>query len=585
LDYNLSMPERCVTGTRGYSIIQGDVLEVTKGFDDNTFDGMLCDPPYGLSFMGKEWDHGVPSAEVWQEILRTLKPGAFAMVFGGTRTWHRLAVALEDAGFEMRDTLMWLYGSGFPKGYRIDNAVRQLLGEDAVCQCGDNRHNTVHTSHKHKKDVRKHKGGLLDGDASLLGDVQHSSNKSLDSQVDYQQDCDLCGESVHPSLGGGQAFSQRQECAQGYSHFSAPSDAGVPEQGYNPSQVQHNDRLSNQDYSSPDSEGIDTLKRTRGSNKPVDICESPDRKRDNNQDVSYSDYISGLPRCQVCGKPIVDIWKGYNVALKPAWEPVLLVRKPLDGTNAQNALKHGCGGLNIDGGRISTKDKWHKRPTPLKPGAIGYLRKDSPLLGRDTHPKGRWPANLILDEESAAMLDEMSGELSSHGGGTTRTRGIAFSPVNKQRRKPYPVPKGDSGGASRFFYCAKASSKERNAGLEGFEEQTTDDGRKKSIDNAYQRGETLRRNNHPTVKPLALCKYLAILLLPPARLPSENGGGRKLLVPFAGSGSEMIGAIQAGWDDITGIEIDPEYCKIAEARIEHWIKQERLKAPLFAKRT
>ena len=112
-----------------WCIKQGDVLEVTREYPDNHFDGLFCDPPYGLSFMGKEWDHGVPSVEVWTEVLRVLKPGAFGLVFGGTRTWHRLACALEDADFEIRDTLMWIYGSGFPKSYDISKGIDKAGGQ------------------------------------------------------------------------------------------------------------------------------------------------------------------------------------------------------------------------------------------------------------------------------------------------------------------------------------------------------------------------------------------------------------------------------------------------------------------------
>lgn len=123
----------------------------------------------------------------------------------------------------------------------------------------------------------------------------------------------------------------------------------------------------------------------------------------------------------------------------------------------------------------------------------------------------------------------------------------------------------DSGSAARFFYCAKSSKSERNAGLEGFEDKITNDGRKTDIDNAFQRGKTERKNHHPTVKPLSLTKYLATLIKPPT-------GGR-LLVPFSGSGSEMIGALQAGWEYVEGVELTEEYIPIAEARIKYWTER------------
>jgi len=172
------------------------------------------------------------------------------------------------------------------------------------------------------------------------------------------------------------------------------------------------------------------------------------------------------------GSPTSAPWSGHKTcALNPAWEPILCFRAPRQGmTYAEIALKFGSGALNVDGTRL---------------------------------PSGRYPANLILDEESAAMLGEWS----------------------------------------RFFYCAKASSRERNAGCEDLP------------------------NDHPTVKPLALCRHLATLLLPPPSVAP-----RRLWVPFCGSGSEMIGAMQAGWDEIVGVEQNPDYCQIADRRLEYWRK-------------
>jgi hypothetical protein len=220
--------------------------------------------------------------------------------------------------------------------------------------------------------------------------------------------------------------------------------------------------------------------------------------------------------------PEAATWRGYKTAsLKPAFEPILCFRAPRNGlTYVELVTEYGTGALNVDGGRIGNGAKkwdtpkggiWHK-------SIPGDQRMIDNLLGR-------FPGNLILDEESAAML----------------------------------------GNVSRYFYCAKASRREREAGLDGWEPQTTDDGRNTRIDNPYQRGKTLRRNDHPTVKPLALCRHLATLLLPP-----DSVFPRRLMVPFAGSGSEMIGAEQAGWDEVVGIEQNPQYCEIAKLRLQYW---------------
>lgn len=436
-------------------IKQGDVLEVTKTYPDNYFDAMLSDPPYGLVFMGKQWDKGVPSCEVWQEVLRIMKPGAWCKVFGGTRTWHRLAVALEDAGFEIKDTLMWLHGMGFPKSFDISKGIDK-------------------------------EAGIIRGQA---------------------------GEPIRR----GESFGQEYE-------------------------------------------------------------------RNPKEDPTTS---------------AAKQWQGYGTALKPAWEPILLIRKPLDKNNVNNALQWGTGGLNIDGGRLPTREDLGRLNNDDN-GIFGIGKGANGQYGKPLENQGRWPSNVILDEESAGMLDDMSGERPSGGGfkGSQRQmntfRGFTGDSPNASIG-------GDSGGASRFFYCAKASSGERNTGAMElyWEKDNTQFSGVKEVSREHwewlgQEEERIyketgkrvilrtRANIHSTVKPLSLNKYLATLLLPPPRENTTNGNARKLFVPFCGSGSEMIGALQAGWDSVYGIEIDPEYIKIANARIAYAVKQERNKYPLFA---
>ena len=110
-------------------ILHGDCLDVMKEMESNSVDAIVTDPPYGLSFMGKKWDYDVPSQEIWEEALRVLKPGGYLLAFAGTRTQHRMAVRIEDAGFEIRDMIAWVYGSGFPKSLNIGKAVDKLLGK------------------------------------------------------------------------------------------------------------------------------------------------------------------------------------------------------------------------------------------------------------------------------------------------------------------------------------------------------------------------------------------------------------------------------------------------------------------------
>ncbi len=383
-----------------YHIIQGDVLAILKTLPVDYFDACLSDPPYGLSFMGKEWDHSVPSSAVYTELLRVLKPGALGIHFGGTRTFHRLAVNLEDAGFELRDCLSWLYGSGFPKSHNISKAIDKAAGaERAVLGIDRVRGNA----------------------ASFLGQSDPDSDRYTGT-----------------TLGVGTTY------------ITAPAT------------------------------------------------------------------------------PAARIWDGYGTALKPAWEPALLVQKPLAGTFANNALVHGCGGLNVEGCRVG--DEVVAKLLSAAPSAKGGRLLGGSILNTIKGCElgtaiGRFPANLVLDEEAGEAL----------------------------------------GDAQRFFYCAKVSTKERNAGLEGFEATL---GAVRS--NAPRASEAekfpLQRNNHPTLKPIALNEYLARLLLIPAR---TDGQPRRLLVPFSGAGSELIGALQAGWDEVWGIELDGDYIRIAAARIEH----------------
>jgi site-specific DNA-methyltransferase (adenine-specific) len=233
-----------------------------------------------------------------------------------------------------------------------------------------------------------------------------------------------------------------------------------------------------------------------------------------------------------------NAWQGYKTpALKPAWEAILCFRAPRQGmTYAELALKFGTGCLNIDGGRIGTKTiSTHNAPAGSFAG--GELGRGSDINSYNEH-SGRYPSNLVLDEEAAVLLDKQSGNSVSGTQRQPRGTGGIWSGVSN---RPCGPQYGDRGGASRFFYVAKASSRERNAGCEDL------------------------RNDHPCVKPLALCRHLAALLLPPASVSP-----RRLFVPFLGSGSEMIGAEQAGWDEIVGVEQNAHFCEIANLRIKYW---------------
>jgi site-specific DNA-methyltransferase (adenine-specific) len=278
-------------------------------------------------------------------------------------------------------------------------------------------------------------------------------------------------------------------------------------------------------------------------------------------------YGSGFPKSHDISKaidkklgtcpqaPEAQKWEGWGTALKPANEPIVLARKPIsEKTIAENVMKWGTGGLNIDGCRIGTDIVgWGGRPSSGYSGGL-----DTDTSGKPRPVVGRFPANVILDEEAGRMLDEQSGITKS---GKVKTDKEAYEGTSNtgflRGKSTSQNQHGDTGGASRFFYCAKASKKERNMGLEDVEPTTVDDGRNKPIDNPFLRGKTLRQNTHPTVKPVKLMEYLITLVTPP------NG---IVLDPFFGSGTTGIAAVNLGFNYI-GIELDEQYVEIARRRI------------------
>jgi len=386
-------------------LLNGDCLDKLKELENNSIDSIVTDPPYGLSFMGKKWDYDVPSVEIWQECLRVLKPGGHLLAFAGSRTYHRMAVRIEDAGFDIRDQIMWIYGSGFPKSHNVALAIDKQSGK---------------TGHRGKA---INVGGKGDRD-----DIQTSVSKA------------------------------------------------------------------------------------NGTLQPA-------YKSDND-------------------------WNGWGTALKPAHEPIVMARKPIEGTVAENTLQYGVGGLNIDATRVTVDDMddyafnmaGNERVKAKEEGELTGMYEGGWKVDKTPKelPQGRWPANVILDEEAGSILDKQSGNKKSGKMLSTHKRHTDGSPngiygkfnPNHQLSDTY----GDEGGASRFFYCPKASKKDREEG-----------------------------NIHPTVKPTDLMKYLIRLVTPKEGI---------VLDPFMGSGSTGKAAMQEGmW--FVGIEREKEYYEIAKQRIEY----------------
>jgi DNA modification methylase len=428
-------------------IINNDCLIALKEMEDNSIDSVVTDPPYGISFMNKHWDYDVPRVDVWKEVLRVLKPGGHILCACGTRTQHRMTVNIEDAGFEIRDVVAWIYGSGFPKSLNVGKAIDSFQGNER----------------------------------EFITTVKKKPSASSD-------------------------------CNEGWVR--------------------------------PWAEGKTTMDITKGNSE----------------------------------------YEGWGTALKPAMELWTLARKPLEQkTVAENVLKYGTGGINVDGcrveylsesdkasaipqGRITSKDE-HTGVGAVV-GGVNNIELDKEQWIKEKQI-GRFPANVIHDG-SEDVLENFPNNKGAFAPVKAGQKGFGGEIYGKyaQSGDDGETFYGDGlGSASRFFYCAKASKSERNKGCDDFEEQVTDDGREKSIDNAFLLAETMRKNNHPTVKPVSLMRYLCRMITP------KNG---TILDPFMGSGSTGIGAKVEGFSFI-GIERETEYCKIAEARIAAWGKEEKVK--------
>ena len=393
-----------------YKILHGNNLDILPTLPDNSVDSIVTDPPYELGFMGKKWDSsGIAySVELWQQCLRVLKPGGHLLAFSGSRTYHRMVVAIEDAGFEIRDMISWISNKTFPKSLNIGKAIDKAAGAE-------------------RQVVEVKKGmGLTRGTSGLYNWNTEDEAKTKDDIVITR--------------------SATDEAKQ---------------------------------------------------------------------------------------------WDGWGTGLKPTVEPIVMARKPVEGTVASNVLTYGTGGLNIDGSRIAHDDSVNldtmQRQQANNPIRFGGANPGDVISMYK--PEGRWPANLVIDEDTAELLDEQTSHL--HAAGNKKDTAVGFDKGYKSSSYEMSY-KGranrthnDSGGASRFFYVARASKRDRNEGTE--------------------------LNNHPTVKPTTLMEYLIKLVTPP---------GGVVLDPFTGSGSTGKAAILQGFDFI-GIEMTEEYLPIIEGRLRH----------------
>ncbi len=487
------------TDTDPLELRAGPALEILAEMGTSTVDSVVTDPPYGLGFMGRDWDRALPDPETWAELLRVAKPGTHLAAFGHPRLYHRLVCQIEDAGWEIRDCLMWLYGTGFPKSHDVSKAIdRQRFDRDQIYQ--------VTAWIRFARD----RAGLTNSDIDAAFGCNGMGRHWTDVPPNGKQPSIPTLEQV-PKL------------------LTTLGNPGVPEdiaellivlngRKGQPGEAWFRREVIGRRFDGAGNTGREVVPFMAPESSEFDVTAS--------------------------ATPEAATWEGWGTALKPAWEPIVLARKPLIGTVAANVADYGTGGINIDGCRIGTTvETWPKsrsyHPEGPKPiGARVHGKGETQSAG--AAPAGRWPANLLLDAEAAAMLDEQSGEqwsgvaVQRNGGGQR-----IFGSGDGMRRPDAGF--GDTGGASRFFYCAKASTREREAGLV-----------------AASPGK--RANDHPTVKPLDLMRWLVRLVTPP--------GGR-VLDPFMGSGTTGAAARMEGMR-FAGIDIDSRFVDMARARIRHW---------------
>jgi len=448
-------------------------------FDDESIDTIITDPPYGWEFMGKDWDKGVPGVPYWAEMLRVCKPGAFLMAFGGPRTYHRLACAIEDAGWEIRDCIQYLFGSGFPKSHNISKNIDKAARRDYVA-------------------------AAISLGLEIPGNSLHDWTKAEHSPSD-----------------------------KWWNKFKSV--------------------LTNEQWESIEREIIGNNNRKAG-------------------------WFTGRDGHDITAPatPDAQLWDGYGTALKPAVEMIAVAMKPLDGTFAHNALTHGVAGLNIDECRIavdpvidasqlrtlnrsqrvenSNEQKW----------GMSKNHGDTPQVVR---PEGRFPANVILTHtedcgENCApdcpvrLLDEQSGVLKSNPIKKSHKKGKTASIFGMDCQTD--IYEGSEGGASRFFYTAKAHRGEREHGLIG-KVPCYKCGGLNTKTHVNENGETVNciRNDHPTVKPISIMEYLCKLTKTPT--------GGVILDPFAGSGTTRLAAMRTGREFIL-IDKEERNCLIARNR-------------------
>lgn len=504
-------------------IICADVLDWAATYQGPRFHALLCDPPYELGFMGKDWDRsGVAfKPETWAALAEHLHPGAFGMAFASSRGWHRLAVAIEDAGLRIHPAIFgWSFGSGFPKATRIDTQIDKAAGaERVVAGKNDNHRNPGGNSWPSERQPHTADGAITAPATELAAAWQghryglQALKPALEPIIVFQKpyegkpvECIVETGAGSLWIDGGRISADDQDVL----------DAAVK-------RMTDNDAVG---WKNTSTDGIQPVSAQGRWPANFTLTHHPDCVRTGVERVRGN----GRPNCegkqygakteQIYGEYEDNVHKSYHtdpdgLETIASWDCV--PECPVRRLGEQSGRR----------GQLVQKN--YKRNSLKFPGSVyehSWTRED----GNDTG------ANYSDTGTAARFFFQASWELDH---------------------------------ADPVFYCAKASRKERDAGLEDLPDSFWSDGRQKTADHPKQRAKTPRRNGHPTVKPITLAKHLATLLLPPPEYAP-----RRILIPFMGSGSEAIGAGLVGWEHITAIDSDPEAVAIAEARLAHWLKEQ-----------
>lgn len=511
-------------------IINANNVDALKKFPDNHFDSIVTDPPYGLGkepdaselmkdwlekgyheikgtgFMGKDWDAFVPQPLFWKEVFRVLKPGGHCLAFYGTRTYDWGVMAMRFAGFEVRDCIQWLYGSGFPKSHNISKAIDKMYGaEREIIGVGKSGDPKTHTNMNM---------AYYEGSKSIMGGEYHITAASTKEAKLWEG----WGSALKPA--NEPIVLARKPLEKGLSIAENVLKWGTGGINIDGCRVKHN-------------EPIKLIKKQEGGNK---IYGQAGRYEDTTELKEEGRFPANIilthhPECECKGiKKIKAIKGGSGEATMKSG----MGKNGIYGKYSHDKLGDNAGGLGDENGEETVED-WNCHP-------------DCPIK--------------ILDEQSGdrkGWATQKHSNFNPYGGNS----------LNKSNTERDGVHIGynDSGGASRFFYVAKASKSERNKGLEDFDKKQTVGGGGgigqyledvNSASGKYGSEKAPSQNFHPTVKPIKLMQYLVKLVTPP------NG---IVLDPFCGSGTTGIACKLEGFEFI-GIEQDAEYCKIAEARIK-----------------